>query len=286
MLDFATRRCLSFRLRARPRSFGAAPVGQVDSSRLRSAPVPHDRALELASALAVDHRSQARPHRASPRERGFALVLFLTILPVVLAAMFALMAASTLIHERRTAMNACRRELMAGLERAAVPMRALLSTNPRARWLRIRELELTAAILADPEPASRNALILKRAAIHRQQSALYARQRRLYSEAARSLAKTQGLARAALMRARTWIRISGLAPVIARPAIRPTRPGVAPEWETEKPFPDRQTLEQKWHWSFTIRGPAGKFLTGSHRQEETCAATIDDRRNDWIASVR
>lgn len=218
------------------------------------------------------------------KEGGFALILFLALLPVVLAMAFALGAGSLMIGDRRAALNSCRKELLDGLRKASTPMRELLNLNPMATTLRLESQRLTAALAsAAGNPAATAILTARLTQIQSQRIRLEAIQRKLFAQAASHLRTGQLSAGIALRSSAEWLKIRVNHSSPPRPAVRPVGPGPAPDWEKIPPFSDRQALEQTWQWSFEIKGVASRFLKSSYRREEKCGATLDD---SWNAQLR
>lgn len=254
---------------------------------LRLRRVPRLGSVDLARAASAHDRPLARARESLNDRRGFALVLFLSLLPAGLALMFALLAGSTVIRERRTAMNACRRDLMKGLSLAAEPMQLLLKTNVVGRALRAEQAYwLVIAAASVTNPAALATATAKLAANRRQQEQLDEYQKLLFKTAEAHLSAAQAVAFARFAPKKTFLKIWAWPPRRVRPAVHPVGPGPAPDWEKDDRFSESQTLEQKWHWSFVIQGTAGKFVRGAHTQEETCSATLDDQGPSFTAALR
>lgn len=269
---------------------GPPSMGPKLAPRLRPRLLHDERSMEMASSAPAKKRACPHTGGSLAGESGFVLILFLALLPAGLALMFALLAGSSLIKERREAMNNCRRELLKGLTAAEKPMTALLALNPLATSLRteLRNAELQeAASLPFPPIAAHWAREIAR--IKMKQAILNARQEALYAEAAALLEKSQNAALLQLKGKESTgkiLRLSARPFYLRRPALHRTSPDLAPDWEPDPNFPETQALEQKWQWSFQIRGPAAHFLGGSHTQEEKCSATLENQTPPWNVALR
>lgn len=221
--------------------------------------------------------------------RGFAYVMILALMPALLGLAFALGAGGVVISERREAMSACRSELLKGLEAARGPMKRLLDLNPAAKALEFRTFQLEVAIAEAAASGNGAGVAIATAQLYRvykQRKALERVQKALYETARLQLWNAQWKAFQGLSASRDFLKIIALPPLPVRPALRPEGPGPAPTWTKEKGFSKAQTLAQRWQWSFDVRGNAKHFLTASHREVETCSATLNDSEDPWFPELR
>lgn len=222
-------------------------------------------------------------------QKGFVLVLFVFLLPLVLALGFALAGAGLLIRDRRTALNNCRADLLDGLARAAEPMQKLLALNPRALDLQAQYVQAKIAFdqaVASGHPIAIAAAGARLAMVRGRQYELDAEQRLLFQEARAFLISAQQKAYADLRKPGLLLKIQPYGFTEGRPALHPQNPGPAPVWAKDAGFSDVQTLQQSWTWSYKIQGTARPFLHSQLQRDETCAATIDDQSLPWRARLQ
>jgi hypothetical protein len=222
-------------------------------------------------------------------ERGFALILFVALLPLMLAGGACLFMMMGLLEDRFSRQNMCRRHLLTGLEKSGITMKEVLALNPTARSLRIQiaatNLALAAAIASGNQPAA--TVAAKRLRILRgQQKMLDLRQRALLLKARSELSTAQLLAFGALRSTSGgFVQITATFPQPVRAALRPNLSGPGPVYVLEKGFERKQALVQKWQSRFQLHGPLANFLNARGRFEEKCAATLIPEGLRWRARL-
>jgi len=197
-------------------------------------------------------------------------------------------AVALMVNDRRSALNSCRQELLKGLSKAAVPMQRILKLNNTAKALKVQEARLQvslAAAVAAEDFVDAARITAQISEVESQRAELNSLQQTLYQQAQFEISFGQSNALQSILRKTSWLKMTADPFQSIQPAIRPVGPDLAPQWEEIPPFSETQTLEQKWQWSFQIRGVAEKFLHGSHRQEEICSATLDDTSETWQARL-
>lgn len=264
------------------------PLGEKLANLLRRRGLSPHHSMELAQAFAASHKSVHVAQAARRKPNGFVLVFLLSVMPLAVALAMSLGAVALMVGDRRSAMNSCRQELLKGLSKAAVPMQRILKLNSTAKALKIQEATLQvslAAAVAAEDFVDAARITAQISEVESQRTELNSLQQTLYQQAQLELGFGQNSALQSIVRQKTWLKMTAVPFQSIQPAIRPVGPDLAPQWEEIPPFSETQTLEQKWQWSFQIRGIAEKFLHGSHRQEETCAATLDDSSETWQARL-
>jgi hypothetical protein len=222
-------------------------------------------------------------------QKGFALVLMISLLPVVMAGAACLFVFVGLLEDRIVPKNACRRHLLMGLEQISTPLRTLMNLNPQAVQLRVQMKAalsaLAAATAAGNPPAMARALRWVQKV--RQQQRLLDRQQKILLRSAETLLRLAHDRAGAALRQKPigFLKTENLRPSAVRVAVRPDVPTTAPVYVFEDDFETRQTLAYEWQSRFVLRGPLANFLTASGRFPDVCAATLTKETWPWQARL-
>lgn len=221
--------------------------------------------------------------------RGFALILFVGLLPVFIAAFSLVFVSHQLIRQFSRTRNECRRGLIQAQEQAAGPMKALLDLNEKAMTLKAqaalaRQRWLMALASENPLAiAAAQAEIVRIESLRRK---LDLQQRLLFESAAKLLREGQERTYQTLFSISNEVARSSISrPRIIRPALVPVGSGPAPVWRMQEPFRERQTTEQAWQLRLSWKGPGSRFLTASGQFDQSCAVTLNPKGISWIAQL-
>ena len=243
-----------------------------------------DRHRSVSSTLGEDSFllkvSRQKPVRQSPLQKtdGFVIPLFLLLLPVLLSAGAALFLLYGWIEEQSSAKNRCRAELVLGMERTALSLKALLALNPQATSLEKR-YQVAIATAATAAAAGQWALAERATATA---SKIRSKQKILHQSQQVLIFKGQESLRQAQVRAIQGIREShrlmtdllSLRSSAVHLAVRPKTYHPAPIYELESPFEKNQALAQSWQSAFSLYGPLKNFMNIQGRIKNQCAITL------------
>jgi hypothetical protein len=232
-------------------------------------------------------------------ERGFATVLLMTLVPLVLAMGAAGFFTFAFLKEDLATLNVCRAEQLQVQDKVARIMMKLFRWNPRALRLRKQqaraEEELEAAIATGdvPEIAAANAKLI---VIFGQRELLALDQKALIASANLAL-KAGNVHSAQLIRGewqahhrplRSWLDGAiAMGPSTAPElAIVPDIPDTAPAYEPAADFENKQSWSQTWTVQFKVIGGFSHFLNYGGHFARSCTTSIYPERQKWIAKLK
>lgn len=233
--------------------------------------------------------SRFSTYRPLRNEEGFALVLFLGLLPIIISAMLILLFSQYLVKNWMESMHICRTELLATQKRTSLPLRSLMALNPQVKLLRIAMIQAQAELAA--ALASQNygwaANVQKRILqIQKQQRLIAMTQKTLIATAdalmiagpMQTLQKliSQDLRNRSRLPDFFKFRIQQITPNHQRLAVRPDSSDSPPVYELKENFRRQQALNISWIsvFSTTERGPL-KWITNTHKKKDSCEASLE-----------
>lgn len=221
-------------------------------------------------------------------EKGFALIAFLGFLPLLLTGVLCLYVFIGLLEDRTAAQQTCRRNLLSGLEKAGVSIKALMDLNPVAASLSAANSVATASLaaaVATGNPAGVAAATTRLKMVIEKQKALEAQQKLLYGAAKARLAQTQLATFSGIQKQPLgFLKILVLPPQKISPALHPTGSGLAPVYALDQPFEKKQAVAQKWHLRLNF-DRLNEFFKNRSEWKEICAATLRPEGGKWRAHL-
>lgn len=225
-------------------------------------------------------------------QKGFALVITLSLLPALLAGFFLSWAAIAFIRQDLGIKYSCRAEGIAGQKKVAPLLEKLLALNSKAKKLKLKLNLAEAALAIAPDPASRTAAKAKVESIKLERQVLDMQQKGiiLNSNALLSVAhtKTRLAIRGRVTKlSNTFLSlghssVNGRAPTLA---VRPDYADTAPTYSPAPDFSTTQALAHEWHYSAQLAAPYSYFLPGNFEFRKACAVTLISEGKKWIPQI-
>jgi hypothetical protein len=232
-------------------------------------------------------------------QKGFAIILLISILPLVLAGGLFFFSAFGFLKSDLSTLNICRAKQLEIQSKAGKNLGKLLKLNPRALSLRLAQVHAERALVAAIELglpaaiAAAEATLLK---IQMQRQALDFRQKTLIQTANSWLAFGGVDLQRDLVREwnfhsspiKSWIRGAlQMGPAkVPKLAVQADLAEVAPVYETLPQFEDAQTWDQTWNLEFKTVSWAQKFLNFNGRFQRSCTTSLYPNPNQWIAQLK
>lgn len=231
--------------------------------------------------------------------KGFATILMLSLLPVLLAGGLLVTTLFSFLKADLSVLNVCRALQLEVQSKAARNLEKLLKLNPRALKLRISQRKVEKALtlaMKSGNPAAlaaAEAFLLK---VQMQRQALDLRQRSLIEAANRALSLGGSeLPRHMLQEWKdhmhplhSWIH-SRLQLTDSQVPLLPVRPDfveIAPLYELQSPFEDLQTWNQHWVLEFNTDSWAKRFLKFHGRFQRSCSTSLYAEDALWVAKLK
>ncbi len=225
--------------------------------------------------------------------KGFASILMLTALPVLLAALMFFAYSSFLVKNWMQSLHICRSGLIQTQKEVALDLEALLRLNPVAQTLRLRlkmaYVKLAAAIASQNWGLAAQARI-EIAQIKAQQKKLDLAQKLLIQKA--NLRMKMGSFRAyqelrsqnAFIAQRLpWFFSYSIQAQMPRPnvlAVKPDTPEMAPVYELKNAFERLQALSVSWSSRFASGEQKDmKWISNKHIRKDFCSITLSSKDN-------
>ncbi len=224
------------------------------------------------------------------KQNGFASIVFLTILPALLAGLLFLLFSQYFLKNWMQSLYICRTELLETQKAAGKEIRNLMALNIQAATLRIQlaqaKAELAAATLVVDEIGIARAMA-KIANIEKKQFRLDRQQRRIIAQAESRM--NQGLQKVAreLRSQNTWnqqhipssisFRIHSIRPIPKKLAVKPDKSEIAPVYELENDFSAAQALNVSWKSEFqTTSKGMSQWISNHHVKSQSCSASLKE----------
>lgn len=228
-------------------------------------------------------------------QKGFALVMTLALLPVLIAGMLLAWAAVGFFQQDLALKHACRKQGLEGQRKVAPLLKKLLQLNPEARTLKERRDELRLKIAAATASGQVHMVELWKIEldiVEFRRLQLSLRQKNIITESNRLLQAAHNIGRRkiedhAKETSNLFInlrltQLNGHAP---RLAVRPDYPDIAPTFSTVLDFSNQQALAHEWHYSATVGAPFSHFLPGKFEFHKACAVSLRKDLNAWSPQI-
>ena len=226
---------------------------------------------------------------------GFAMVLGLSLLPIILAAGFAFLFSSHLIKNWMQSLHICRTELLKTQSEAKKSLENLLTLNNLAASLRAEllaaRMELAAAIAAENPGliARAEAHILKvqsrqRVLDQTQKKLIFAANFQMNSGLQKVTSKLHLQDATNLSRSTSLFhfRINSIRTSLRTLAVHPDSPDIAPIYELDKNFTEAQGLSVSWNSSFQTNSNKGfRWIQNQHTKKDHCSASLQSQNGTF-----
>jgi hypothetical protein len=229
-------------------------------------------------------------------ERGFVTVFALSLMPLILAAGFAVFFSYFLSQNWMQSLHSCRTVLLETQESTGKDIDRLMSMNSTAKALRlslaVSQTALAAALAHLNFPvAIQLTKTIKQ--IRQQQRFLDQAQKAVLLSA--KLKMVTGVFRAKQALARQNLQVQRRLPSFfgfsitdirqSQPhlAVKPDSPDLAPVYELEPGFNDRQALHLSWKSQFTTKGREQKWFNNTHQKKDACSASLKEQAGKFQA---
>lgn len=230
---------------------------------------------------------------------GFATVLLLSLLPLILAAGLALFCTFGFLKSDLAVLNVCRAKALEVQSKAGRNLTKLLKLNSRALSLRAEEARAEKALASAVESGNPGAIAAAEAyllSVKMRRQDLHIRQRALIDTADAWLATSgaelpRELQREWLQHHRglsSWLesRFQTGRTNLAKLAVMPDLPEVAPVYLLRPDFTEAQAWKQNWSFRLATTGWARRFLNFNGGFERSCTVSLYADGEEWIARLK
>lgn len=239
------------------------------------------------------------PQKILKQENGFAAVVFLTILPVLLAGLFFLLFSQYYLKNWMQSLHICRTELLETQASVGKDLDRLMKLNPQVKALRIAlniaYIQLAAAIAAQ-NPAAAAAAQARIMQIKQQQRLLAGVQKALiFSANSKMLSGPLKVSRRlreqdqwnqARMPALFSFRTHQIRTFPNTLAVKPDSPDAPPVYELQKDFTQAQALNVSWTSEFqTNTKERFGWIQNHHKLKQNCSASLKDDKGSFPATL-
>jgi len=226
---------------------------------------------------------------------GFALTLLISMLPLILSALFFFLFTSFLVKNWMQSAHICRSTLLETQNQVGKELDKLMSQNLPAKSLRLRlaaaKIELAAAI-ASENPVWISAVELKIQQIQIQRIRLDHFQKMIILKANLQMARgsqrvvqklrQQDFENQKRLPSFFSFSIRPQIPVYKTVAIRPDLPDIAPVYELLPGFEDQQSLSISWISEFSAGRRGESWIHSVHQKKDLCGATLRPAQNHFF----
>jgi hypothetical protein len=230
-------------------------------------------------------------------KKGFAMILILALLPVLVGGMLAVLFVINFIQLNAHHQYLCRSNHLKTQGQVIPLLESLLKLNPLSRKLRIEllaaEAHLAAVTASAPLliPAAEARLLkvqMQRAALDQQQKQLINMSNRwLYIGHAQTQMQLRSEIQKDLRLLKPFIQSSFTMDNSSAPklAVHPDFPDTAPTYSPDENIADTQALAHRWHYNLEIAGFLQSFLQGKQQYNKECAVTVAQQGSKWVAQI-
>ncbi|MBO9667130.1 MAG: hypothetical protein J7501_09990, partial [Bdellovibrio sp.] len=175
---------------------------------------------------------------------------------------------------------------------------ALLKMNPLAKNLQIQKLAAKvnlAKAVASGNPIAITAAETRLLTIQQKQAQLDIRQKQVIVQSNLLLANAHSMGVRELQRSSReldgyrslFINSNFIKPGAApRLAVRPDSTDMAPTYNLEENFEEKQALAHTWQYRLSLQPYWRSFITGNFSFEGSCAVTLKEENSKWIPKIR
>lgn len=245
--------------------------------------------------VGLQRSNSSSPQRQLKNEKGFAYLLLISLLPVILSAGFFLLFSQFLQKNWMQALHTCRAELLQTQKRTGQHLDHLLKLNWQVKALRASmikaqaELAYAAITFNGPLAAKATAEIAR---IRRLQQGIDKIQKGLIlmanfemsSGSARIMSrlKTQSLELQSRLPEFFSFRIHSIRAAPVKLAVKPDSSDVAPVYELLPQFSEKQALTISWISEFHSSSTKGsQWLVNQHQKKDSCSATLKEEKSKF-----
>lgn len=245
-------------------------------------------------------RSNCDPTPTLNSQSGYALILFITLLPVIMASLTFLFCSQYLTKNWSQSFHICRSELFKVQTSVAQNLEQLLKLNSQAKSLRVA-LGLAQAKLAfamvKADPLLIAAATKEISKINKQKKQLDIIQKSIINHANLKLKagtwrvtqklKKQNSENQISASSFMKIQISPIKSISNRLAVVPDNSDLAPVYELKNPFSDNQMLSVSWKTYFET-GLKGEmpWLQNRYQKVSSCTVTLRKKDNKFLPQIR
>lgn len=230
---------------------------------------------------------------------GFATVLLMTLLPVLLAFGGMTLFSFSILKQDMGTLNVCRAVGLDVQGKVGKILEKLLKLNPKALRLRADEEKAEARLEAALEsglPPAITAAEVHLAFVQGQRVLLAFEQKALIASANALL--TEGGIRGTHSISQEWnshgqpmttwltSKITGARQTIPQLAVVPDMPDTAPAYKPDPDFEDKQTWSQSWNVSLRVTGTFRNFIPFATTFRRSCATSLYPEGEKWTAKLK
>jgi hypothetical protein len=236
-------------------------------------------------------------------QKGFATILLISILPLVLAGGLAFFSAFSFLKSDMSILNVCRAKQLQVQNKVGESLGKLLKLNPRALKLRLAQAraEKTLAVALEsgfpPAIAAAETYLLK---VRMQRQTLDFKQKTFIQTANAWLTFSGHSLQKELIReenlhtapTKSWIQgtLQLMNAKVPKLAVQPDLPDVAPQYNPVPDFEEAQAWNQTWRLEIKTVSWAQKFLNFNGRFNRSCMTSLYPTTNQnagpWIAKLK
>jgi hypothetical protein len=224
--------------------------------------------------------------------KGFAMIFILALLPALIAGFLLVVAGVGIIQNQQRLQYICRNNGLAGQEKVAPLMMALMALNPLAQQLTVQMYEKMAEIAASDgfnvKAEAELARIMKKKMQLRERQNQIIKQANMILGAANFVGYGRQLSSLKEFETHTPLfSISSFSLPQRNPklSVVPEYPDIAPPYRPSKDFEKKEALVQKWQYHLSIAKPFSSFLDGAAVFDQDCAVTMKEDRKIWQSKV-
>ncbi|MGZ3770515.1 MAG: hypothetical protein ACXVCP_10300 [Bdellovibrio sp.] len=228
-------------------------------------------------------------------EKGFALVICIALLPVVIAGLLLSFSTFGFLQNDLALKYQCRTDGLESQKKIAPLLTNLLALNSLSRTLKFQYLaavaELAAAIASENIPATIkaehkiNMILEKRQTLDKQQRQLISQSnlslRTSYVSTANTLRNTGRNLSNLLLKTR-FISMPRKAPSLA---VHPDYADIAPTYSLDIDFEIKSALAHEWQYKTEIQPPFSNFLKGTFEFKKSCSVSLTKENAKWIPKI-
>lgn len=232
-------------------------------------------------------------------EKGFAAILLISLLPVILAGGLAFYTIFGFLKGDLATLNICRARQMEVQNKAGRNLAKLLKLNPQALKLRLEQFRAEKALLMALETGTPPAIAAAEAyllTVKMRRQTLDIRQKVLIETTNTWLSSAGTMLPRQLQQEwqrhnnplTSWLPGSLVPNKAAIPtlAVEADIPEVAPVYQQKINFEDAQAWQQSWRIQVQTAQWAGRFLKFNGRFERSCSTSLYADGTDWIAKMK
>lgn len=227
-------------------------------------------------------------------QKGFALVILLAFLPVLISAFFLVFTFNGFVEKDLKLKHICRSEGIAGQTKVAPLLSQLLRLNPPALLLKAQfekaQLELQVAI-ASENPVAIAKAVARLERILQKRKELDSKQKQIINQSNLLLGNFHAQTKTMIFRelhqgskafTLNQTTLQGKAP---RLAVEAESFDLAPTYRTVENFSAAQSLSHEWQYQMILMKPLDRFLDGKFKFKKGCAVSLAPDGPGWNPQI-